>query len=388
MTKRYIWLIAVLLVAVLVLASCGKSAKSVPTTTTSPVITATPISTPTPTPVLEPSSPSAITPIEAVLESIYTQVNPSVVNIHVTESAGEGLASGFVWDEEGHIATNNHVVDGAINITVTFSDGTTVPAQVVGTDPDSDLAVVKVDVAASELHPVQLADSTQAKVGQLTVAIGNPFGLQGTMTVGFISALGRLLPVDSSTSGGLSYNIPDIIQTDASINPGNSGGVLVDDAGHVIGVPSAIISPAGSSAGIGFAIPSVIVQRVVPALITTGHYEHSYLGISGISLDSELAKAMGLTPDQRGALVVNVVADGPAAKAGLQGGNRQVTINGQQVTVGGDIIISVDGKQVKGFDDLITYLARSTDVGQKITLTMLRQGKEETVEVTLAARPS
>jgi len=385
MTKRYVWLVAMLLVLVLVLAGCGKSSKSVPTTTPTPMITAT--SMPTPTPVSEPSSTSAITPIETVLESIYTQVNPSVVNIHVIESGGEGLASGFVWDEEGHIATNNHVVDGANSITVTFSDGTIAPAQVVGTDPDSDLAVVKVDVAASELHPVQLADSTQAKVGQLAVAIGNPFGLQGTMTVGFISALGRLLPVDSGTSGGPSYNIPDIIQTDASINPGNSGGVLVDDNDHIIGVPSAIISPAGTSAGIGFAIPSVIVQRVVPALITTGHYEHSYLGISGTSLDSELAKAMELTPDQRGALVVDVVANGPAAKAGLHGGNRQVTINGKQMTVGGDVITSVDGKQVKGFDDLITYLARSTDVGQKITLTILRQGKEETVEVTLASRP-
>ncbi|RME48191.1 MAG: PDZ domain-containing protein [Chloroflexi bacterium] len=292
-----------------------------------------------------------------------------------------------MWNKDGYIVTNNHVVEGADRISVTFHDGTTVAGRVVGTDPDSDLAVVKVDVPAEQLQPVRIADSTQVKVGQLAVAIGNPFGLQGTMTVGIVSAVGRLLPIESGGTQGPHYSIPDVIQTDAPINPGNSGGVLVDDQGRVIGVTSAIISPVRASAGIGFAIPSAIVQKVVPTLIKTGHYEHPWIGISGISLNPDLAKAMDLKADQRGALVVDVVPGSPADKAGLHGSDRQVTIEGEQVRVGGDVIVAVDGQSVDGFDDLITYLARSTEVGQTVTLTVLRHGKTETVKVTLAARP-
>lgn len=349
------------------------------------------------------------------MEHIYDQVNPSVVNIRVVQKQEvtapafpeipgfpfftpptpqgpqeffrQGAGSGFVWDKEGHIVTNNHVVAGADKISVTFYDGSTVPGNVVGTDPDSDLAVVKVDVPADRLQPVQVADSTQVKVGQLAVAIGNPFALQGTMTVGFVSALGRLLPVESSDGQGPGYSIPDVIQTDAPINPGNSGGVLVNDQGQVIGVTSAIISPVGASAGIGFAIPSAIVHKVVPALIETGQYEHAWLGVSGLSLNPDLAQAMGLKSDQRGALVVEVVPGSPADKASLQGSDRQVTIEGQDVRVGGDVITAIDGQPVKGFDDLVTYLARATEVGQKVNITLLRQGKEETLPVTLAARP-
>ncbi len=228
----------------------------------------------------------SVSDLETTLEQIYSQVNPSVVAIDVVEgastSSGFGqlpqghpsvpsgaLGSGFVWDKDGHIVTNNHVVAGATKISVTFYDGTIVPATLVGTDPDSDLAVIKVNVPADQLTPVTLADSTQVKVGQLSVAIGNPFGNQNTMTVGFISALARSLPTtraDASSQTG-SYTIPDIIQTDTAINPGNSGGVLTDDQGKVIGVTAAIDSQSGSSAGIGFAIPSVIVQKVVPQLI-------------------------------------------------------------------------------------------------------------------------
>ena len=232
-----------------------------------------------------------------------------------------------------------------------------------------------------------MADSTQVKVGELAIAIGNPFGLEGTMTMGIVSALGRTLPAESAAAQGGYYSIPDIIQTDAPINPGNSGGVLVDDTGQVIGVTAAIESAVQSNAGIGFVIPSQIVQKVVPALIDTGHYDQPWIGISGTSLVPDLATVMGLAADQRGALVVDVTADSPADKASLRGSDRQAEIEGQQVRVGGDVIVAVDGQPVKEFGDLITYLARSTEVGQTIELSVLRGGQEEAVRLTLAARP-
>ena len=346
--------------------------------------------------------------LQNTLTQIYDRVNPSVVNIQMTVKSSsqyydmpsfpgmpslpeqtprqEGLASGFVWDTEGHIVTNNHVVQDATDITVTFYDGTTVPAEVVGTDVNSDLAVIKVDMPADRLHPVQVADSTGLKVGHLAVAIGNPFGLEGTMTVGFVSAVGRSMAVDSSSLTG-SYTIPDIIQTDAPINPGNSGGVLVNDAGQLVGVPTAIESASGTNSGIGFAVPSAIVQKVVPALIGGGAVEYSWLGITGTSLTTDLAEAMNLDRDQRGVLVIQVTAGGPAEKSGLQGSNEQVDVNGQQAEVGGDVITAIDDQQVKEFDDLVSYLVGSTSVGDRVTLTVLRDGKEQKVEVTLAARP-
>ncbi len=345
--------------------------------------------------------------VEATLGEIYTEVSPSVVNIQVLGSAATlpdenpeipglpfdpsipqgGLGSGFVWDRDGHIVTNNHVVEGAAKIQVTFSDDTAVPAEVVGTDPNSDLAVIKVDLPAERLEPVEVADSTDVRVGQLAVAIGNPFGLEGTMTVGFVSALGRSLPVASSNLMAPSYTIPDIIQTDAPINPGNSGGVLVNDEGQLIGVPTAIESPVQANAGIGFAVPSVIVQKVVPVLIRDGHYEHPWLGISGTTLSSQLAEAMDFEPEQRGALVIEVVPDGPADEAGLRGSERQIDLDGQAARVGGDVIVAVEGQPVDEFDDLVTYLIRSGNVGEQVDLTILRDGREETVAVRLAARP-
>ncbi len=397
MAKGYLWVITAILVPVVLVMTACNSSKSTPTpvpsaapTSTSsgatPAITPTAVVTPTPAP--PDGTPSgAVPPLEAAVEAIYAQVNPSVVNIQVQTSAGQALGSGFVWDKQGHIVTNNHVVDGATRMKVTFADDTIVYATLVGTDVDSDLAVIKVNVADSVLHPVQLADSTKVKVGQLSVAFGNPFGFQGTMTVGFISAVGRSLPVSSTVPGQPGYSIPAVIQTDAAINPGNSGGVLVDDQGRVMGVPSDIISPSGSSSGVGFAIPSVIVRKVVPSLISSGTYIHSYLGISGTSLDPDVDSAMGLPASQRGALVVTVVSGGPSDKAGLHGGNQVVSIFRQQVTVGGDVIISVDNQPVKAFDDLTAYLAVSTDVGQKVNLTILRDGKQMSVTVTLEARP-
>lgn len=380
------------------------------------------------------SKNETITAIEGALEDIYAQVNPSVVSIQVTQKTEvntsnfptlpnfpgfrfffgqpqlpqgqqpqapqeyyqHGAGSGFVWDKEGHIITNNHVVENADKITVSFPDDTIAEATVVGTDPDSDLAVLKIDLPADQLQPVQMSDSTQVKVGQLAVAIGNPFGLENTMTVGFVSALGRALPVSARTEqqGQLNqgpaptFTIPDIIQTDAPINPGNSGGVLVDDQGQVIGVTAAIESPVRASAGIGFAIPSAIVQKVVPALINEGSYEHSWIGLSGISLNPELAQAMNLEANQHGALVIEVTPDSPADQANLRGSDREVKIENQQARVGGDVITAIDEQPITNFDDLVAYLVRSTEVGQTVDLTVLRQGKEETVEVTLAARPT
>jgi serine protease Do len=352
---------------------------------------------------------------ESTLEQIYAQVSPSVVNIEVvlnttattTNQGGNGrrgvnpfgnlpqagpqtaLGSGFVWSTDGYIVTNNHVVDGASNITVTFADGTAVTAKLVGHDPNADLAVIKVDVPASELHPVQMGDSTQVKVGQLAIAIGNPFGLQGTMTEGIISGLERTLPVGSGTAAtGARYSIPDIIQTDASINPGNSGGVLVDDQGRVVGVTAAIESPVQSNAGVGFVIPSAIVQKVVPALITSGHYDHPWLGVTGASLTPDVAKAMNLKDQQRGALIISVDQNGPAAKAGLQGSAQQVTVNGTQLPTGGDVITAVNGQTVNRFEDLASYLFDSTAAGQTVTLTVIRGGQEQTISVTLGVLPA
>jgi serine protease Do len=403
--KKYGWLISIFLAALLVIPGCTSQA---------------PIESPSPTIPAENSEtlPAITSPglagFEEALQEIYERVNPSVVNIKVLQKEeaifpsfpeipgfpffgfpipeqpeyySHGLGSGFVWDKEGHIVTNNHVVADADRISVTFHDGTTVSGEVIGNDADSDLAVVKVGVSEEQLQPVNIADSTRLKVGQMAVAIGNPFGLKGTMTVGFVSALGRLLPAESDTQTGSTYSIPDVIQTDAAVNPGNSGGVLVDHNGEVIGVTTAIISPVQASAGIGFAVPSAIVKKVVPALIETGYFEHPWLGISGTSLSPELAKAMDLDPSQRGALIVDVVPDSPADEAGLKGSDRQITIDGENVRVGGDVVIAIDGHAVKEFSDLVTYLARNTEVGQKVTLTLLHRGDETDIEVALAARP-
>ena len=351
-------------------------------------------------------SASSLSGMETTLEDIYTRVNPSVVSLDVLfkqqstspqinglpfsipqQQVAEALGSGFVWDTNGDIVTNNHLVADAANITVTFYDGTEVPANVVGTDPDSDLAVIKVDLPANnQIKPVQVGDSSQLKVGQTVIAIGNPFGLQNTMSTGIISALGRVIPSNSNTTG-LSYNIPGIIQTDAAVNPGNSGGVLLDDTGKVIGVPSDIATTSGTSAGIAFAIPTALVQQVAPALIKTGHYDHPYLGLVIGSLNPEIAGAMNLPSSQRGALVETVNAGGPGEKAGIQSSSKQVTLEGQQVNVGGDVIIAYNGQVVKSADDVITYLAGSS-VGQSVTLTILRGGKQTDVKITLGDRPS
>jgi S1-C subfamily serine protease len=298
----------------------------------------------------------------------------------------EGSGSGLVWDREGHIITNNHVVQGGGEITVTFSDGTSTSAEVIGQDADSDLAVIHVDVAPELLEPIEVADSTQVQVGDIAIAIGNPFGLQGSMTVGVISALGRSLPVGVDLFTGPTYTIPDVIQTDAPINPGNSGGALVNIRGELIGVTTAIESPVRANAGIGFVIPSVIVEKVVPELIETGEYQHPVIGISGRTLDSQTAEQMGLEDDQRGALVLDVTPNSPADKADLQGSDRIGSVNGAEIRMGGDVITAINGQPLDDFEDLVAFLARYTEVGETVTLTVIREGEVEEVEVTLAAR--
>jgi serine protease Do len=363
---------------------------------------------------------------QSALENVYINVNPSVVNINVKKRITsenfqmpngapfqfpsipgvpqspddnqvpepeipqyqQGLGSGFVWDEQGYIVSNNHVVEAADEIEVTFHDGSIFSAELVGTDPNSDLAVLKIDADEDLLQPVSIADSNDIRVGQLGIAIGNPYGLEGTMTVGIISAIGRSMPISNGMQTGPVYSIPDVIQTDAPINPGNSGGVLVNDQGQMLGVTYAIESSSGSNAGIGFVIPSNIVKKVIPELIRAGSYQHPYLGITGLSLSPDIAEAMGLDANQRGALVIEVSADGPAGKAGLEGSTKVTEIDGQELNVGGDVIIAIDNQTVKEMDDLIAYLSRSTEVGQKVSLTIIRDSKEMKFDVTLEARPT
>jgi serine protease Do len=346
--------------------------------------------------------------MESTYEQIYNQVNPSVVYIEVVEqSSSSGLGgnpfgfgqqtpamasgSGFVWDMQGHIVTNDHVVAGTSSINVTFSDGLTVPAKIVGQDPNADLAVIQVRVDSSELHPVTVGDSNQIQVGQIVLAIGNPYGLVGSMSEGIISGLSRTIPAETSSlnsNSSATYNIPDIIQTDAAINPGNSGGVLLNLNGQVIGVTAAIESNSNSNAGIGFVIPSNIVTKVVPSLISTGTYAHPWLGVTGITLTPAMASAMNLPSNQRGALIIDIASGGPASAAGLQPSNNTAVINGVQEPVGGDVITAVNDQSIQSFEDLGSYLFLNTKPGDTVTLTVIRNGKEVSAKVTLGTLPN
>ena len=365
-----------------------------------------------------PQTVADVAGLQDAYEAIYQNVNPSVVTIVISSqvststgrSSGQGNGqnnqgsqgqsqvmptaegSGFIWDRAGNIVTNNHVVEGAAKISVTFSDGSSYDARLVGTDPNTDLAVIQVTNApASLIKPITVGDSTQVKVGQMVVAIGNPFGLANTMTTGIVSAIARSIQAGSSKSNqnGLtaapSFSIPDVIQTDAAINPGNSGGVLVDMNGALIGVPSQIESASGSNSGIGFAIPSAIVSRVAPQLISKGKAENSYLGISGTTLTPEIASTLSLETGEKGILVASVVAGGPSEKAGLKG--TTVDANGTP-TAAGDIITAIDGKSLVRFEDLVSYLSNNTQPGQTVTLTIIRDGKDTQIKVTLGIQPS
>ena len=362
-----------------------------PTATPRPSPTAkAPISTPVPLD-LEAASLNAL---EAQLERIYAQYGPSVVNITTRTYTynwfqqaipQEGTGSGFFYDAEGHIVTNYHVVADATSVSVTLADGQMYPATIVWVDPSTDLAVLRVE-APDLPAPIPLADSSHLRVGQFVVAIGNPFGLERTLTFGVISSLGRVI---ESPDGRF---IGEAIQTDAAINPGNSGGPLLDLQGRVIGVNSQIISPSQASAGIGFAVSSNTVQRVVPHLIAQGRYPHPWIGASLFDLTPNLARLLrraGLElPVERGVLIMEIVSDAPAAKAGLRGPNRAVVIGNVRFPVGGDIIVAINDQPVQNVSALTVYLEGKTQVGDEIELTIYRGNQQLKVRLTLEERPS
>ena len=344
---------------------------------------------------------------ELSLPDLFSKVEKSVVQVASTDdidiSSSSRLGSGFIFDRNGHIVTNYHVIAGGAiqgNVQITFLDGSAYNARLIGGDPFSDLAVLRLNgenIPSDKLEPLPIGDSTTLRVGEGVVAIGNPFGLSGSMTEGIISGLGRMLPsaeqeegsdtIPSDLDTSTGFLIPDIIQTDAPINPGNSGGPLLNIQGEVIGINTAIFSTTGASAGIGFAIPSNTVRKVVPSLITKGEYQHPYLGIIGVDITPEMARALGLT-DARGFLVTEVTDGSPAQKAGIRGGSSLTNINGREIAMGGDVIVKVDDKTVRKIDDILTYLEREKNVGDTVQFTVLRNGGTESINLTLGPRPT
>lgn len=335
---------------------------------------------------------------QAVLVNLYQRVNPSVVNIEVV-SGGNVVASsgsGFVIDQEGHIVTNAHVVIGAREIIVTFADGLMVNADLIGYDTFSDIAVIQVNVPSENLVVVEFGDSTNLQVGQYVVAIGNPFGLRSSMTLGIISATGRTLDSSRLINGGSGdrYSNPAIIQIDATVNPGNSGGPVLDIDGKLIGIATAIRSESGLFEGIAYAVPINTVKRVVPQLIERGYATYPWLGISAEALDAPgvsiyaVAEHLGL-PIRNGVLVSSVIENSPAQQAGIRGGNPNnvITIRGVSIRVGGDIIIAINGQLVMDIDDLLEYLVQNTSPGDLISLTVYRDNQTLDVPVMLGERP-
>lgn len=341
---------------------------------------------------LNPPPAPELAGLEDRLVRLYEDVNPGVVTIRVlSEDAGGGLGSGFVYDKQGHIITNYHVVEGVDEMEVDFPSGFKTRGEVIGIDLDSDLAVIKVDVPESELFPLTMGDSSQLRVGQTVVAIGNPFELNSTMTLGIISARGRTLDSLREAPGGQLFSAGDLIQTDAAINPGNSGGPLLNLNGEVIGVNRAIrttnftLSEDPVNSGIGFAIAVNIVNRVVPELISNGEYDYPYLGISSLPEITLLQQeALGLS-QATGAYVTTVTPDSPADEAGLRGGSEPTEIRG--INAGGDLITAIDGLMVQRFDDLLSYLINNTSPGDTVDLTILRDGEEIHLDLTLGRRP-
>ena len=320
------------------------------------------------------------------LVEIFEQSEPGVVRVNVQREAqvigASSIGSGFVFDTFGRIITNSHVVADAKKIVVTFLDGRSYNAQLVGADPFTDIAVIKVNAEQTQFHPISLGDSSQLKVGEQIAAIGNPFGLSGSMTSGIVSQLGRLLPAEDS-----GFSIPDVIQTDAAINPGNSGGPLLNMKGQVVGINTAIQSATGEFTGVGFAVPSRTLMKIVPTLIQDGEYNHPWLGISGRDIDPDLANILNLT-DAKGFLVIIVVEDSPASKAGLHGSTETKEIDGINYPIGGDIILSVDGKEVRQIDDILIHLQREKSVGDEMVLEILRDGRTTNFVLLLEERPN
>jgi len=364
--------------------------------------TALPAPTPTPVPATPTTAPPQVpalteepaNALEGQVVAVYESAAPAVVNISTVVIAYDffmrpvpqegGTGSGFLYDAEGHIVTNYHVVENAEELSVTLADGEVYPAEIVGVDPSNDLAVVRIDVENLP-QPVALGDSDGLRVGEFVVAIGNPFGLERTLTVGVISSLGRVI---ESPDGRF---IGEAIQTDAAINPGNSGGPLLDLEGRVIGVNSQIISPSRASAGIGFAVPVNTVKRVVPQLIAQGRYAHPWLGVQPLGLTPERAQAFreaGMdVPVDEGLLMIEVIPGGPADRAGIRGGDRIVQLGNVQLPLGGDIVTAINGQAVDDLQELTVYLETRTQVGDTVEVTIFRGGVEQSIAVTLAERP-
>ena len=315
--------------------------------------------------------------LQSALINVYQQTNPSVVYIIVPQI---GSGSGFVYSDDGYIVTNNHVVEDGRSYEVVFANGERMAATLIGADIDSDLAVLKVDELPTGVTALPLADLNTVQVGEFVVAIGNPFGEQGSMSLGIVSALGRSLPSQRDLGSGSSYSLPEVIQTDAPINPGNSGGPLLNLNGEVIGVNSAIASTTGTNSGVGFAIPVSAIRQIVPSLISEGSYTYPYMGVGfddEVSLDEQDIYGLGQT---QGAYVLSVTTGSPADKAGLRAANPNT---GQ----GGDLVIAIDGQTINDFADLNSYLVFNTTVGQTIDVTILRNGTETTLQLTLGERP-
>jgi len=367
-------------------------------------VPATPGATVAPLPSVAPVPTLAAAEIEPLeiqqraLVELYRRVNPAVVSIDVAgrHPPAEGApapdqeipfaqGSGFLFDDQGHIVTNNHVVEDATGFQVRFANGLTVAATLVGRDPGSDLAVLKVDELPPATAPLALADSNRVEVGQTAIAIGNPFGERNTLTVGVVSGLGRSLRGPPSNQGGR-FAITNIIQTDASINPGNSGGPLLNIHGEVIGVNTAIRSDSGQFEGIGYAIPSNALARVVPVLIRVGSYEHPWLGVGMRDIDPLLARRFNLSA-QQGILITSVQSGSPAEQAGLRAGTSSGDYGGVPVIYDGDIVTAVNGQRVLSGDELVGYLETNAQVGDQVTLSVVRDAQEQQIVVRLGSRP-
>jgi S1-C subfamily serine protease len=373
---------SLLLIVFLLLSGC-RLARETPTAITPvppPVVL---VATPTPL------SEDAMGPIdieEQLITNLYQRVSPVVVHItariynmdfFLGPVPSEGSGSGFIVDNAGHIVTNNHVIEGAESIEVTFSDESRVSARVIGTDPLNDLAVILPEEMPADLAPVELGSSEEIRVGQRAIAIGNPFGLERTLTTGVISAIGRPLQVSDDNF------IFNVIQTDAAINPGNSGGPLLDSRGRVIGVNTAIRQEAE---GIGFAVPVDTLKRVMSALIDKGEYPHPFLGVLGYSITPELAEVLDL-PAERGVLIARLYRNGPADTAGLQGAEQEIIVGNRRILTGGDIITAINGERISDWLGYLEFLELQTNVGDTVVLTILRDGEEMAIEASLIEQP-
>jgi len=351
----------------------------------------TPLSTPVPD--SQPQVAATLQPVTAnpvmdgSLTSLYQSVIPGVVSIRT--DTGEG--SGFVFDTDGHIVTNQHVIDGANTVEISFSSVFKAFGTVIGSDSDADLTVINVDAPTEQIHPLAIGDSDSLQVGQPVVAIGNPFGLSGTMTLGIISGLGRSQLSSQSSTGGF-FSTADIIQTDAAINPGNSGGPLFNMNGEVVGINQSIrtnsfneVSGNAVNSGVGFSVSINLVKKVVPVLIRDGKYEYPYLGIySSSDLSLSEMEALGLET-YTGAYVLDITSGGPADQAGIRAGDTPTRL--QNLNAGGDLIVAFDGKPVTSFEELLSYLITTKSPGDTVVLTVLRDGQSMDITVTLSARP-